>query len=148
MFLPFRFKGSQIKAPFDGAVEDLLQDLPVVVLTLAGEDIDLDAEPEQGKASEMATAADAATDSRKNALEKEKIAEKALDEADRKLRKMDAAAMTETDPEDLKALKAEADAAEKHAHQAAREKVKAAAKAEDAAREAEASDAQLPDNKN
>jgi hypothetical protein len=35
----------------DGSFEDLLPNPPTVVLVLAGEDIDLDAEPEQGKAS-------------------------------------------------------------------------------------------------
>jgi len=145
VFLPFRFKGSRITDPFDGSFEELLPNLPVVVLVLAGEDIDLDAEPEQGKASEMAAAVDAATDSRKKALEKEKAAEKAADVADKKLRKVEAAENSEKDPEDLKGLKAEADAAEKQAQQAARKAAKAVAKAEDAAREAEASGAQLPD---
>ena len=147
VFLPFRFKGSQIEDPFDGSFEDLLSKLPVVVLVLAGEDIDLEAGPEQGKASEMAAAADAATDSRKEALEEEKASEKASDEADKKLRKVEAAERSEADPEKLKKLKAEADAAEKQAHQAARKTAKAAAKAEDAAREAEASGARLPDTK-
>jgi amino acid transporter len=145
VFLPFRFKGSRITDPFDGSFEELLPNLPVVVLVLAGEDIDLDAEPEQGKASEMAAAVDAATDSRKKALEKEKAAEKAAEVADKKLRKVEAAESSEKDPKDLKGLKAEADAAEKQAQQAARKAAKAVAKAEDAAREAEASGAQLPD---
>ena len=141
MFLPFHFKGSQITDPFDGSFEDLLPPLPVVVLVLAGEDIDLEAEPEQGKALEMAAAVDAATDSRKKAL----VKEKAADEADKKLRKVEAAASSEKDPEDLKELKAEADTAARQAQQAARKAAKAAAKAEDAAREAEASGTQLPD---
>ena len=145
VFLPFRFKGNQVKDPFDGSFEDLFPNLPVVVLVLAGEDIDLEAEPEEGKASEMAAAADAAADSRKKALEKEKAAEKAFGEADKKLRKVEAAARSEKDPEDLKKLKAEADAAAKLADQAARKAAKAAANAQDAAREAEAAGAQLPD---
>ena len=145
VFLSFRFKGSQITDPFDGSFADLLPSLPAVVLVLAGEDIDLDAEPEQGKASEMAAAVDAATDSRKKALDKEKAAEKAADDADKKLRKVEAAVNSEKDLKHLKGLKAEADAAEKQAQQAARKAAKAAAKAEDAAREAEASGAQLPD---
>jgi hypothetical protein len=145
VFLPFRFKGSRITDPFDGSFENLLPNLPVVVLVLAGEDIDLDAEPEQGKASEMAAAVDAATDSRKKALEKEKVAEKAADEADKKLRKAEAAASTGKDPKDLQELKTDADAAARQAQQAARKAAKAAVKAEDAAREAKASGAQLPD---
>ena len=145
VFLPFRFKGSRISDPFDGSFEDLLPNLPAVVLVLAGEDIDLDAEPEQGKASEMAAAVDAAADSRKKALVKEKAAEQAADEADKKIRKVEAAEKFDKDLKDLEALKAEADAAAKQAQKAARKAAKAAAKAEDAAREAEASGAQLPD---
>ncbi len=147
VFLPFRFKGNQIKDPFGGSFENLLPNLPVVVLGLAGEDIDLEAEPEQGKASEMAAATDAAIDSRKMALENEKAAEKASDKADKKLRKVEEAASSETDPEELKELKAEANAAGKQAHEAARKAAKAAAKAADAAREAKASGAPLPDTK-
>jgi hypothetical protein len=145
VFLPFRFKRSQITDPFDGSFEDLFSNLPVVVLVLAGEDIDLEAEPEEGKASEIAAAVDAATDSRKKAVEKEKAAEKAAAEAEKKLRKVEAAASSEKDPEDLKELKSEADTAARQAQQAARKAVKAAVKAEDAAREAKASGAQLPD---
>jgi Solute carrier family 12 len=129
-FLPFRFKGNRITDPFNGSFEDLLPNLPVVVLVLAGEDIDLEAEPEEGKASEMAAAVDAATDSRKKAL----LKEKAADKAEKKLRKVEAAASSEKDPKDLKELEAEADAAAKQAQQAARKAAKAAAKAEDAAR--------------
>ena len=147
VFLPFRFKGSRIKDPFGGSFETLLSNLPVVVLVLAGEDIDLDAEPEQGVASDMAAAADVATDSRKTALEDEKAAEKASDEANKKLLKMEEAAISETDPEKLKEFKSEADAAGKQAREASRKATETLAKAEDAAREAEASGAQLSDTK-
>ena len=111
------------------------------MLVLAGEEIDLEAEPEEGKASEMAAAVDAATDSRKKAL----VKEKAADEAERKLRKVEAAASSEKDPKDLKELEAQADTTSRQAQQAARKAAKALAKAEEAAREAEASGAQLPD---
>jgi len=147
VFLPFRFRGNQIKDPFGGSFEDLFPNLPVVVLALAGEDIDLDAEPEQGKASEMAAAADAAIDSRKIALEDEKAAEKASDEAGKKLRKMEEAASSETDPENLKELKAEADAAGRQSLQATKKAAETSARAEDAAREAEVSGAHFPDSK-
>ena len=147
VFLPFRFRGSQIKDPFGGSFENLFPNLPVVVLALAGEDIDLDAEPEQGKASEMAAAADAAIDSRKIALEDEKAAEKASDEADKKLQKMEEAARSETDPENLRELKAEADAAGRQSLQATRKAAETSARAEDATREAEVSGAHFSDSK-
>jgi amino acid transporter len=145
VFLPFRFQGSRITATFDGSFADLLPNLPTVVLALAGEDIDLEAEPEEGKASEIAAALDAATDSRKKALEKERVAEKAADEADKKLQKVEEAEHSARDPEDLKELKAEAEIAAKQAEMAARKAAKASVKAEDAAKKAEAAGAQLPD---
>jgi len=84
----------------DGSFEDLLPNPPAVVLVLAGDNIDLDAEPEQGKASEMAASVDDATDSRKKALEKEKAAAA----ADKKYREVEAAVNSEKDTKHIKEL--------------------------------------------
>ena len=48
-----------------------------MALLLAAEDIDLDAEPEEGKAAEIAAVTDALGDARKQALKKEEAADKA-----------------------------------------------------------------------
>jgi len=48
VFLPFRFHHNYIRTPFDGAVDEVLADLPVTAIVLAAEDIDLEAEPEEG----------------------------------------------------------------------------------------------------
>jgi hypothetical protein len=62
VLLPFRLRGSQPLGPFDGSLDDLLAPLPVAALVLAAEDIDLDAEPEEGTAAEAARVLDALGD--------------------------------------------------------------------------------------
>jgi hypothetical protein len=47
---------------FGHPVEETLDQLPIVALVLAAEDIALDAEPEEGEAAERAAAADRAED--------------------------------------------------------------------------------------
>jgi amino acid transporter len=62
VFLPFRLRGNQPVGPFDGSLESLLAPLPVIALVLAAEDIDLDAEPEEGTVAEAARVLDALAD--------------------------------------------------------------------------------------
>ena len=62
VFLPFRLQGNRLLGPFDSALEELLPPLPVTSLVLAAEDMDLDAEPEEGTAAETARILDALTD--------------------------------------------------------------------------------------
>ena len=54
VFLPFALKRSQLRDPFGGDLDWLLPRLPVTLLCLAAEDLDLDAEPEEGPAAEAA----------------------------------------------------------------------------------------------
>ncbi|MCF8109299.1 MAG: hypothetical protein K9J81_09930 [Desulfohalobiaceae bacterium] len=54
VFLPFSLKRSQLRDPFGGDLDWLLPRLPVTLLCLAAEDLDLDAEPEEGPAAEAA----------------------------------------------------------------------------------------------
>ncbi|MFH2219656.1 MAG: amino acid permease [Pseudomonadota bacterium] len=77
VFLPFRLKGDQIVGPVDGFVESLLLRLQTTALVLAAEDIELDADPEDGAAGEMA----AATDALKDADKKAKTVQKSADAA-------------------------------------------------------------------
>ena len=65
VMVPFRLRGSRPYGPFGETVEGILDRLPSTVMVLAGEDIDLDAEPEEGEAGEMAVAVDALEDARK-----------------------------------------------------------------------------------
>jgi hypothetical protein len=63
VFLPLQLRGRQPLGPFDGPLDTLLPPLPVTALVLAAQDIDLDAEPEEGEAAEAARLLDALDDS-------------------------------------------------------------------------------------
>lgn len=138
VFLPFRLRGNQLMDPFGGDLEDLLSRLPIVALVLAAEDIDLDAEPEEGKAGEIAAALDALEDARTKAREAEKEADKATKEAEEKMREMQAAAASGADGETMTKIETAALEAKAQASKAARLAAKSLAKAEDAARAVEA----------
>ena len=73
VLLPFALRQSRIVDPFGGDVDWLLPRLPVTVLCLAAEDLELDAEPEEGPAAEAAAALQSAQDAqaRLEAAEKE-----------------------------------------------------------------------------
>jgi hypothetical protein len=58
VFVPFRIHGGNFFHPFGGNVADIMPSLPITVLTLAAQDIDLTAEPETGAVAEAAAAQD------------------------------------------------------------------------------------------
>ena len=90
VFLPFRLKGNQPVDPFGNPVDQILGKLPVTALVLAAEDIELEAEPEEGIAGEIAAALDALADAEKKAKEAEKDAaeaEKSVSSTREKLQK-------------------------------------------------------------
>lgn len=81
VFLPFRLRGKQPLGPFGGSLESLLTPLPVNALVLAAEDMDLDAEPEEGAAGETAQIMDALDDAQHLAELTAQDASKAEEEA-------------------------------------------------------------------
>jgi amino acid transporter len=137
VFLPFRLRSDQVLGPFDHRVDDLIHRLPVVALALAAEDIDLDAEPEEGEAGELAAALDNLADAKKKAQEAEKEAAEAAEEAEKKLQELESAVASGEDEDIMGRVKATLEARETSS-KATRRAAKAMAKMEDAAREAEA----------
>jgi hypothetical protein len=140
-FIPFRIKNNQVVDPFSNPMEKTLFLLPVTAMVLAAEDIELDAEPEEGKAGEMAEATDALEDARKKADTATKEAQKATEAVEKATEKIEA---IKSGPDGagsdiLAVAEKEAAEAEKQAAKMTRKAAKAAAKAETAAREAEAS---------
>ncbi len=146
VFLPFRMRGDQLLSPFDRSVDELIPHLPVAALVLAAEDIDLDAEPEEGKAGELAAALDILADAKKKAQDAEKAASTVAEEAEARLRDLESAIASGADEDLMSKVKATLDVKEE-ASKAARRAAKARAKAEDAAREAELLGAK-PDKEN
>ena len=105
---------------------------------LAAEDVELEAEPEEGKAAEIATAVDEMTDAAKLAQEAEKKATAAAAELAVAKEKWQQQIESETgDPARITALEADIAAAEKQAAKMARRSAKAAAKAIAAAKAVE-----------
>jgi amino acid transporter len=137
VFLPFRLRGNQVLGPFDHQVDDLILRLPVVALALAAEDIDLDAEPEEGEAGRLAAALDILADTKKKAQEAEKAAAEATEEAEKELQELESAISSGEDKDIMARVKATLEAKEKSS-KAVRRAAKAMAKVEDADREAEA----------
>jgi len=140
VFLPFRIRNNQVVDPLGNPMENTLFLLPVVAMVMAAEDIDLDAEPEEGKAAEMAQASDALEDAGKKAQAAEKEAEKAIENAEKKKEKAKTMMVDSNGVnEDIKAkVEKTAIDAEKQANKMSRKAAKAAAEAETAAQEAEA----------
>ena len=139
VFLPFRLKGNQPLDPFDNPVETILSGLPITALVLASEDIELEAEPEEGKAAEIAAALDALTDAEKRVQEAQKDTEAAQKTAiaakEKHLEQIKAeAANSEEVDSEIDALQAAYKEAEKQAEKAARRFAKARAKAETASK--------------
>ncbi|MDY7035135.1 MAG: amino acid permease [Thermodesulfobacteriota bacterium] len=149
VFLPFRLSGNQIIGPFESRLEEILQWLPVVALVLVAEDVDLIAEPEEGKAGEMALALDAlaaaqgkARKSKKEALE----AAEALEKAEEKVNELMASAGPGADRETMNRIDQmihKATVAREDAEKAMRRATKIKAKAELAAKAVEDLGAQV-----
>jgi hypothetical protein len=139
VFLPFRLKGNQPLDPFDNPVETILSGLPITALVLASEDIELEAEPEEGKAAEIAAALDALTDAQTRVQEVQKDTEaaqkKAMVAKENLLEQIKAeAANSEKVDSEIDALQAAYKEAKKQAEKAARRFAKARAKAETASK--------------
>jgi hypothetical protein len=134
VFLPFRLKDNQPLDPFDNPIEQVLSDLPLTALVLAAKDIVLEAEPDNGKAGEIATALDAMADAEKRKRQTEKAAEEAREKVStlkEKLLRLDSEPDKKSiDPSERQELQTLLAAAEEAAEKMKRRAAKARAKAE------------------
>ena len=125
-------------SPFGHPIEDILPRLPTTALVLAAEDIDLDAEPEDGKAGEVAAALDEHTDALKKAESAEKEAAKAAVDAEEKRQQLEKMRSSEADMESITQKETEFKEAEQAARKLFRKAAKMIARVEQSARELEA----------
>ncbi|MFH1887896.1 MAG: hypothetical protein ABIM40_14495 [Pseudomonadota bacterium] len=132
VFLPFRIRQGRMLTLFDELVEESLEAMPLTALVLAATDVELDAEPEDGKAAEAAAAMDALEQAEKNAREMEKNAKAAQKDLEEKTRVLKEAALGEGDANTRETLEAEASRARETADDAGRRLAKARAKLEHA----------------
>ena len=134
VFLPMRLKGDQPLDPFGGRIEDLVSRLPVTALVIAGEQIDLAAEPDEGPEGALAALLDQAEDLERRAKDAESDATKAAEAAETALKRLwERASQGAVD--ELDQLRKEADEARTTAMEAARRAAKARAIADAAVRE-------------
>ena len=145
-FIPFRIKNNQIVDLFGNPMEKTIFLLPVTAMVLAAEDIELDAEPEEGAAGEMAEAIDTRDDAREKARAAVKKADKAAAAAEKTKEKAEELKKKAdgTDSHTLAAVEKDVEEAEKEAEKMSRKAAKAEVKAQTAAQEAESSGV-LPD---
>ena len=138
VFVPLRFRKNRPMGPFGTHLRTIFSRLPLVALVIAADDIDLEAEPEEGKPGEVAAAMDAAEDAKKRAEQATTEAAKAAALAEEHLSRLQAAIEREADRNDLSEIRAAANNATKIAQHAARNAEKAWAEADKAARQVEA----------
>jgi len=128
VFLPFRFYHNQIRTPFDGTVDEVLADLPATAIVLASEDIDLDAEPEEGLPAELAAAQDAYTDAKKRMKQARKEADAASAARDRKRQLLADAKASGENSETIRMAQAAVAAGQKESDRTARKAAKTVAR--------------------
>jgi amino acid transporter len=148
VFLPMRIQDLHTIRAIDSSPEDLFEHLPLTALVLAAETIELDAEPEQGEAAERANALDALSDAEKRAEKARKEAEKAATAAQtltEKLSHVQSSVALQEKESALVELMADTRKAEDELEVKKRRLAKEKAKAETAAREAEAIGAKEPE---
>jgi hypothetical protein len=149
VLFPFRLQGDTPLDPNGNPLDELFSGLHSAACVLAAEDIDLDAEPEEGKAGETAEALDDLADAEIQVKELEKAAVKAAAAAneakDNLHAMMQNADETQVDGSQIAEVKKLVKEAEKQAQKASRRAAKAKAKATAAAQEVEALGVTPPD---
>ncbi len=141
VMLPIRLWKNRLVGPVEGQIDELLNRLQTAALVMAAEDIDLEAEPEEGIAAEMAAARDAVDEATKKLEEIEKDANKAREIADAAKENLRAYKQNDTstkNQEEISRLEAEMQKAETEADKAFRKAAKAKAKVLDAEKNAQA----------
>jgi len=121
VLMPFRIGSGGIVGAYQTDIDDLAGRGMMVALVLAAEDIDLDADPEEGKPGEVAAALDALTDAGKKADQLEKEAaevRKNAEEAESLLQRVMEEARPGIDREAMSKIEAAVEAARKAAGEA------------------------------
>ncbi len=131
IFLPFKLSGNKISSIINCSINDLIERLPVTILVSASEDIDLEAEPEEGKAHDMAEAVDHLTESEERVRNAREELDRLKKEVDKKEKDL-TLAVTEGTNESRIEKEKEFAAVNKEMEKAKRREAKAAAKARDA----------------
>ena len=147
VFLPFRIRDNQPVDLLGGALDETLFALPATAAVLAAENIDLDAEPEEGRAADIASALDNLTDAQYDVNLAQESFDKALNtlkSVKDRLRKITGEQQNGLQEETVQKLEKEAALAESHLRTARQKLEKGKIRVVYAARRAEALGAELP----
>ncbi len=132
VFLPFRIRHFKLSDLSGNSLDRVLPKLPATALTMAAEDIDLDAEPEEGVSGELAEAMDKLRETERRLAKSTKSMDRTRNEVARIKAQIDAM-REQQGPEENRRLQLEADLskAEEAAESAFRKAAKDKSKAED-----------------
>ncbi len=135
VFLPFRIQQFKLTDIEGYSLARVLGKLPPTAMVMAAEDIDLDAEPEEGAAGQLAQALDALQEAERRVARRTQHLQSARQAVDAiKNQLTEAQGQRPFAPETIKALKKQLAEAEQDADQAFRKTAKDQAKADDAAK--------------
>jgi amino acid transporter len=138
VFLPFKIKQFKLTDIHGYSLERTLPMLPPAALVMAAEDIDLDAEPEEGAAGELAQALDALQEAERRVARCEKEAQRTKQTVETLVAQLaEANGQSPQDTETIERLNNSLAEAQQLADQAFRKAAKAQAKSEDAAKTVE-----------
>ena len=138
VFLPFRILNNRLKCHTGETLERVFPSLPATALFMVAEKIDLDAEPEEGIAGDLAAASDALADAEKKAVDTEKDATTAQKKASDLMHALQSMEFSPAHSNDkISKLHSEVIQAIATSARAIRKAAKARAKAEQASRTAE-----------
>ncbi len=149
LLLPFRFRDNLIQMAWEGPSEDILKRLPTTILVNAAREVDLEAQPEEGHAAEIAELRDALEDLQARLRKAEKDAIRTAETTARCQARLSSLLDAQTGFIDLqvkKALEQEVENAERVAEKSRRRLLKLEAKLEQTQQEADEKGLSLADD--
>ena len=145
VFLQFGIRDARIVDPFGNDVSQILPRLPMVVMSMAAQDVDLDAQPDEGSAAQNAAILDRVSDAQRRADRAQQAAADAADAARRAVSALADAASEGADHETIEKLRKELEDAQEQAQKVARRAVITSGRRETAERAATDAGLDLPD---
>ncbi len=145
VFFQFGIREGRIVDPFGNDVNAILPELPMVVMSMAAQDVDLEAQPDEGSAAEHAALLDRVDDARRRAARAQQQSKEATAAATRAVSQLTEAATSGADQESLEKLRKDIEEAHEKAEEAARRAVVAAGRREVAERAARDAGLELPE---
>jgi hypothetical protein len=136
VFAPFKIRGFKLSDANGYSLNRVLPQLPPTALVMAAENIDLDAEPEEGPAGQLAKAMDAFRETERRSARSAKALERSRQQVEKLKSRL--ADLEKDQPEDARnGIEKELEKAEKDADTAFRKAAKASVRLEEAAQAVE-----------